>query len=156
VFFVFKEEYMTTRGVRGATTTSADTASGILAATRELLLAITQANPGLQPDDLASAIFTASADLQAEYPAKAARELGWESVPLLCAQEIPVPGGLPRCIRLLIHWNTDRPQKDIRHVYLHEARRLRPDLAGSENPSNSELVSPDPIQPTLPTKEILP
>ncbi len=119
---------MSLRGVRGATTVAHDRAEEILSATRELLEAILQANPSLQADDLASAIFTTTADLHSAYPAQAARELGWSDVPLMCAQEIPVPDGLPLCIRVLLHWNTELPQPAIRHVYLKEAVRLRPDL----------------------------
>jgi chorismate mutase len=119
---------MPLRGIRGATTVSSDQEEEILAATQELLVAIRQANPTLQPEDLASILFTVTPDLTAAYPAKAARQLGWTEVPLLDSQEIPVPGGLPHCIRVLLHWNTGLGQKDIRHVYLGEAVRLRPDL----------------------------
>jgi chorismate mutase len=119
---------MSLRGVRGATTVAQDQADEILAATRELLQAILLENPDMQPEDIASAIFTTTADLRAAYPARAARELGWREVPLMCAQEIPVPEGLPLCIRVLIHWNTNLPQVAIRHVYLREAVKLRPDL----------------------------
>ncbi len=119
---------MSLRGVRGATTVNHDQADEILAATRELLQAILQENPDMQPEDIASVIFTTTADLRAVYPARAARELGWREVPLMDAQEIAVPGGLPHCIRVLIHWNTALPQVAIRHVYLREAVSLRPDL----------------------------
>jgi chorismate mutase len=78
--------------------------------------------------DLASAFFTVTEDLHSAYPSQAARELGWQHVPLICSREIPVPGGLPRCIRVLLHWNTDLPQHAIRHVYLGGAAELRPDL----------------------------
>jgi chorismate mutase len=130
VFFYlsFSGGAMSLRGVRGATTAAQDQAEEILSATRELMEAILQANPALQPEDIASVIFTTTADLRAVYPARAARELGWTEVPLMCAQEIPVPEGLPRCIRVLLHWNTELPQVAIRHVYLREAVRLRPDL----------------------------
>lgn len=119
---------MPVRGIRGATTTSQDDPEAILAAARELLEEIALANPTLKPVDLASALFTVTADLRAAYPARAAREMGWENVPLMCAQEIPVPGGVPHCIRVLLHWNTDLPQAKVRHVYLGEAASLRPDL----------------------------
>jgi chorismate mutase len=99
----------------------------ILAATRELLAHIVEAND-LDVSDVASAIFTATRDLDAVPPARAAREMGWTGVPLLCMQEMAVVGALPRCIRVLIHWNTERPQELIRHVYLDGARVLRPDL----------------------------
>jgi len=126
---------MSLRGVRGATTAGQDQAEEILFATRELMEAILLANPALQPEDIASVIFTTTVDLQAVYPARAARELGWTDVPLMCAQEIPVPEGLPRCIRILLHWNTELPQVAIRHVYLREAAILRPDLRPDLNSS---------------------
>lgn len=119
---------MPVRGVRGATVADQDQPEAVLAATRELLQAICAANPQLRPEDLASAIFTVPGDLTSVYPAQAARQLGWALVPLLSAREIDVPGGLPRCIRVLLHWNTDLPQQDIRHVYLGAAASLRPDL----------------------------
>jgi chorismate mutase len=119
---------MSVRGVRGAITVKADEPEEILAATRQLLSAIVQANPSLQPDDLASVFFTVTDDLHSTYPAQAARQLGWVNVPLMCMQEIPVPGGLPRCIRVLLHWNTELPQPAVHHIYLEEAVRLRPDL----------------------------
>jgi chorismate mutase len=119
---------MAIRGIRGATTVPIDQPEAILTATRELLAALLEANRGLQPEEIASAIFTLTDDLQSAYPAQAARQFGWDSVPLMCAREIPVPGSLPRCIRVLLHWNTDRSQKDIRPVYLGAAASLRPDL----------------------------
>lgn len=123
---------MGVRGVRGATTVSENLPGPILSATRELLLAILEANPSMQSADLASAFFSLSPDLNAAYPAAAARELGWHQVPLMCFQEIPVPGGLEACIRLLLHWNTDLSQAEIQHVYLHRAEGLRPDLRRNE------------------------
>jgi chorismate mutase len=120
---------MSLRGIRGAITVSSDHPDEILAATCELLTAIQKANPSLCPEDLASAIFTLTEDLCSTFPAKAARQLGWENVPLMCMQEIPVPDGLARCIRVLLHWNSDLPQSSVRHVYLKEAVRLRPDLS---------------------------
>jgi chorismate mutase len=119
--------------IRGATVVDQDHAEIVLAATRDLLQAICAANPLLQPDDLASAIFTVTGDLTSIYPAQAARELGWAHVPLLSAREIDVPGGMPRCIRVLLHWNTDLPQTDIQHVYLGPAASLRPDLGSRSN-----------------------
>jgi chorismate mutase len=127
---------MLLRGVRGATVVADDQPDLILNATRELLLAILEANPSLQPADLASGLFTLTEDLCAAYPAQAARQMGWVEVPLMCAREIPVPGSLPRCIRVLLHWNTDLPQVEIQHVYLGEAVRLRPDLFSSSYSSN--------------------
>jgi len=116
------------QGVRGATVAAENTPEAILSATREMLLAIMAVNPSLQTEDLASAFFTVTVDLNATYPARAARELGWMDVPLLCAREIPVPGELSRCVRVLLHWNTNLPQSDVQHVYLNEAVQLRPDL----------------------------
>jgi len=118
---------MSTRGVRGATVAAANEAEAILAATQELLLAIRNANPSMRAEDLASILFTVSDELDAVYPAQAAHQLQWTGIPLLCAREIPVPGGLPNCVRVLIHWNTDLPQGEIRHIYLKEAAQLRPD-----------------------------
>ena len=118
---------MPCRGIRGATTVESDSAGVIVAATRQLLMRMVEAND-VDIADIASAFFTATPDLTAAFPAQAARELGWHHVALLDAQEIPVPGGLPRCVRVLVHWNTSRPQDEIRHIYLGEAARLRPDL----------------------------
>ena len=120
---------MAIRGIRGATTVERDEPGQVIAATRELLEKILSANPGLDPGDLASALFTVTGDLTSAHPARAAREMGWELVPLMCALEIPVPGSLERCIRVLLHWNTDLPQGSIQHVYLYNAAALRPDLA---------------------------
>ena len=133
------------RGIRGAITVEEDRAESILAATGKLLTAMLEANPSLRSKDVASVIFTLSPDLCSAYPARAARQLGWVNVPLLCAQEIAVPGGLPRCIRVLIHWNTDLAQSQIKHVYLKEALILRPDLTGR---ADDDRLSPDsPVQP---------
>ena len=114
------------RGIRGATTAEENTAEAILAATKELLALIVEAND-LRVDDVASAIFTATPDLTATFPAKAAREMGWRGMALLGAQEIRVPGSLERCIRVLIHWNTEKRAAEIRLVYLRGAQALRPD-----------------------------
>lgn len=114
--------------MRGATTASEDSPTAILEATRELLETL-RAENDIQPEDIASIFFTTSHDLSSAFPAAAARELGWHRVPLLCSTEIPVPGGVQRCIRVLIHINTTRGQEEIRHVYLREASRLRLDLA---------------------------
>ena len=115
------------RGVRGATTVEADDREQILIATRQMLALMIRRNE-IDAADLASAQFTVTKDLTAEFPALAARQLGWIEVPLLCGYEISVPGSLPMCIRVLLHWNTSLSQKDIQHVYLHQAERLRPDL----------------------------
>jgi len=117
------------RGLRGATTVPKNEADAILQATTELLGALVDAND-LQEADVASVVFTSTPDLDAAYPAVAARRLGWTETALLCVQEMAVRGSLPRCIRVLIHWNTDHAQDQLRHVYLREAKRLRPDRAG--------------------------
>ncbi|MFO7634336.1 MAG: chorismate mutase [Caldilinea sp.] len=114
------------RGVRGATTVDRDEREEILKATRELLALVIHLN-GIQPEDVASAIFTTTPDLSAAFPATAARQLGWLDVPLMCSHEIDVPGSLGMCIRALIHWNTETPQQEIQHVYLKDAQSLRPD-----------------------------
>src|SRR5437870_8156440 len=114
------------RGLRGATTATANTSEAILAATEELLAALRDAN-GFEPADVESAIFTSSPDLTAEYPARAARRLGWDGVPLLGASEVAVPDGVPRCIRLLLHVYTTKSPRDLKHIYLRGAAQLRPD-----------------------------
>jgi len=119
---------MPVRGIRGAIDVTSDQTDEILSATRELLEAILLANPTLKSVDLASVLFTVTDDLSSVYPAQAARQLGWDEVPLMCAREIPVPGSLKRCIRVLLHWNTNLSQADVCHVYLHGAVVLRPDL----------------------------
>ncbi len=119
------------RGIRGATTVQDDTAAAILDATEELLAEIVSAN-GLRLEAIASALFTVSPDLTATFPAAAARRMGWHLVPLLNFTEIGVPGGLARCIRVLIHVNTTAAQDEIHHVYLREAHILRPDLQPTE------------------------
>ncbi len=113
------------RGIRGATTAAANTAEDILEATHELVTALARLND-LQPDEIASAIFTTTPDLNATFPALAAREIGWTEVPLLCSHEMAVPGALDRAVRVLLHVNTDRPASEIRHAYLRGARQLRP------------------------------
>jgi chorismate mutase len=122
---------MPCRGIRGATTVETNTRAEILDATRELLTHMVRVNR-VTIEDIASILFTATPDLTAAFPAQAARELGWQSTALLDAQEIPVPGSLVRCIRVLIHWNTDRAQTEIAHIYLNGATGLRPDLAGGQ------------------------
>lgn len=117
---------MMCRGVRGAITVSRNDETEILEATRELLQSIVQANE-IDPADIASIYFTTTADLNATYPAYAARQLGWFEMALLCGHEMVVPNSLPKCVRVLIHWNTTHASKDIIHVYLREARSLRPD-----------------------------
>lgn len=116
------------RGVRGATTVEENTEEAILAGTLELLRHMVEEN-GIQPEDVTSVFFTTTPGLNAAFPAAAALRLGWRHTALMCAQEIAVPGALPRCIRVLIHWNTEKSAQEIRHVYLREARSLRPDRA---------------------------
>jgi chorismate mutase len=123
---------MPIRGIRGATTVTADEPDLILQATRELLEEILAENDDMQPEDIASAIFTVTDDLVATFPAQAARQMGWDLVPMLCGREIPVPGSLPRVIRVLVHWNTELTQSEIKHVYLHDAVKLRPDLIAAQ------------------------
>jgi monofunctional chorismate mutase len=113
--------------VRGATTTQADEKVAVREAVRELLGEVMRRN-GLRPADLVSVFFTATTDLTSEFPAIAARELGWTDVPLLCASEIAVPGALPRCLRVMLHVHGPPPATGARHVYLRDAAALRPDL----------------------------
>ncbi len=119
---------MPVRGVRGATTVDRNQKDEILERTRELLIHMVEAN-GIRIEDIASAWLTTTPDVYAEFPAVAARQLGWTQVPLMQSHEMSVPGMLPLCIRVLLHWNTDKAQSEIRHIYLREAARLRPDLA---------------------------
>lgn len=119
---------MMVRGIRGATSVRANTREAIVEAAAELLRAVADAND-VERSHVASIFFTTTQDLNAEFPAVAAREAGWTNVPLLCGHEMAVPGGLPRCLRLLMHVNTDRPPGEIQHVYLHEAAALRPDIS---------------------------
>lgn len=123
---------MAVRGIRGATTASANTREEILAATREMLEILIEAN-NVDSEEVASAHFSTTPDLTAEFPAVAARELGWTMVPLLCGHEMSVPGSLPMTVRVLVHVNTDVPQSGIHHVYLRGARALRPDLQSSSH-----------------------
>lgn len=127
---------MSCRGVRGATTVDANEREAILTATRQLLALLIRRN-GIESEDIASVIFTVTKDLNAEFPALAARQLGWTNVPLLCGYEIEVPGSLPLCVRVLVHWNTDKAPGDVHHVYARGAERLRPDL---EAPPAADLA----------------
>ena len=123
---------MPCRGVRGATTVETNSAAEILGATRQLLARMVEAND-IEIADVASVFFTATPDLTAAFPAQAARDLGWHQVPLLDAQEIPVAGSLPHCVRVLLHWNTYKSQQEVRHIYLGGAALLRPDLQESRD-----------------------
>jgi chorismate mutase len=121
---------MPVRGVRGATTVTRNQKEEILDVTKELLATMLEVNE-ISTEEIASAWITTTPDLYAEFPAVAARQMGWTEVPLMQSHEMSVPGMLPLCIRVLLHWNTEKTQSDIRHVYLREAARLRPDLSSS-------------------------
>ncbi len=115
------------RGIKGATTVERNARDEVLAATTELLQLMIERN-GIDPDDVASALFTTTTDLNAEFPAVAARRMGWSEVPLVCAHELDVPGSLGMCLRILLHVNTEKTAREISHVYIRGARVLRPDL----------------------------
>ena len=123
---------MPVRGIRGATSVEADDPAQILSATRALLQEILAANEIVEFDEIVSAIFTTTSDLTSTFPAEAARVLGMAQVPLLCACEIPVPGSMPRCIRILLHINTERTQAEIAHIYLGGAKKLRQDVDSAQ------------------------
>ena len=138
------------RGIRGATTADANTREAILAATREMLALLIEQNR-LQPDDIASAIFSTTPDLNAEFPAVAARDLGWVDTALLCTHEMAVPGSLPRCIRVLIHWNTSCRADEVRHVYIRGARSLCPEravLTAQREPAGARAESIEMLAPS--------
>ncbi len=120
------------RGIRGATTVEADEPEHILEATRELLREMLDANGIDDFEPIAAIFFTTTQDLRSTFPAEAARELGMSMVPLLCNQEIPVPGRLPRCVRVMMQVNTLKLQEEMRHIYLRDARKLRPDLLSAQ------------------------
>ena len=118
---------LTVRGLRGATTVEADTVAQVTERSQELMREIMVRN-ALSEDDIISALFTATADVTSIFPATAIREIGFGAVPLLCAAEIPVPGSMPLCIRVLLHVHSTRSRDDMHHVYLHGAQGLRDDL----------------------------
>lgn len=120
---------MPTRAIRGATCAVENSANAILEAASELLRAIAAAN-ALAPSQMISILFTLTPDLDAAYPTRAARELGWNDVPLIDAQQPNVKGDLPRCLRVLIHCESERAPSEMKHIYLGEAKKLRPDLRG--------------------------
>lgn len=122
---------MKVRGIRGAVQVEANTPEAILDAARRLITEMVRAN-GVEPDDVAAVIFTCTSDLNATFPAEAARALGWDRVPLLCSREIEVPGSMPRVLRVLMLVNTTLTQDEVVHVYLGEAERLRPDLRSAQ------------------------
>jgi len=115
-------------GIRGATTVEEDSLEQILDATQDVLVRLQELN-GFSPDDIASILFSTTQDLRSTFPARAARRLGWVEVPMLCTHEVDAPSSVPRCIRVLIHWNTDKTLKEVRHAYLRGSRVLRPDWA---------------------------
>ncbi len=117
---------MMCRGVRGATTVQSNSRQDILVATRQLLALMIRQND-IDKNDVASAILTTTTDLNAEFPALAARQLGWHNVALMCFHELDVPGSLRLCVRALIHWNTEKTADEIVHVYVKGAKKLRPD-----------------------------
>lgn len=119
---------MISRGIRGAITVSEDKAAVVLEATQQLLKTIQKEND-FEVEDIVSILFTVTADIKTVFPAEAARMLGWNLVPLLCFREIEVAGSLPLCIRVLITINTDKAQRDIKHIYLKGAEALRRDLS---------------------------
>lgn len=119
------------RGIRGATTVESNNRDEILSATRELLSALIEAND-IRPEEVASVFFSTTQDLNAEFPAVAARDMGWSHAALMCTHEMYVPGSLPMCVRVLMHVNTARTQDEVRFVYLRGARALRPDLSPEE------------------------
>jgi chorismate mutase len=123
---------MSVRGIRGATTVQQDTPELIRSAAKELMEEILRRNQITDFDNVISAVFTTTHDLCSAFPAEAARAMGMNFVPLLCAQEIPVPNSMPRCLRILLHVNTDRTPRDIEHVYLHDAQKLRPDIRSAQ------------------------
>ena len=116
------------RGVRGATTVEENSSEAILRGARELLALMIRANE-IDPEDVASVIFSTTIDLDAEFPALAARQFGWTNVALMCGHEMNVPGSLRKCIRILIHWNTEKTADEIAHVYIRGAKKLRPDIS---------------------------
>jgi chorismate mutase len=123
---------MLCRGVRGAITVEEDTPEAIVSATAELLKAVIDAN-GIEEEQVASVIFTTTPDLHAAHPAQAARAVGWWQVALMGCQEMDNPNGLPRTIRILIHWNTTKKLDELVHVYMRGAEKLRPDLIYPKN-----------------------
>lgn len=117
---------MWVRGVRGATVAQANTREAIIEATREMLTKLVEAND-IHVEDIASAFFSTTRDLNADYPAIAARQLGWADTALMCMHEMDVSHGLAHCVRVLVHWNTDKSAHDVAHVYINGAEVLRPD-----------------------------
>ncbi|WP_075617678.1 chorismate mutase [Paenisporosarcina indica] len=120
------------RGIRGATTVTEDSPQHILEETEKLILTMAREN-NIEPEDVASVIVSTTTDIHAAFPAKAVRSIPkWTYVPVMCTHEMDVPGAITLCIRVLMHVNTDRAQRDIQHIYLNEAMKLRPDLISTK------------------------
>jgi prephenate dehydratase len=134
-------------GVRGATTVEHDTLEAVLDATQDLLERLRALND-IDPDDIASIVFSTTRDLTSTFPARAARRLGWVQVPMLCTHEVDAPSSVPRCVRVLIHWNTTRTTREVRHAYLRDSRLLRPDWAWPplSGPAGAVLAPEDPVK----------
>ncbi|MCZ2259460.1 chorismate mutase [Sporosarcina sp. G11-34] len=119
---------MTVRGLRGATTVEKDEEQAVLSATEALVIEVAEAN-GVRPEEIVSVLISTTPDIKSTFPAKAVRTIeGWKYVPVMCTHEMDVPGAMPQCIRILMHVNSEIPQKDIKHIYQNEAIKLRPDL----------------------------
>ena len=131
-FFLGESHHMPVRGLRGAITVGENSAEEILSASRELLVELIRVNDLTDFTEIVSAVFTTTPDLTATFPAEAARSLGMHHVPLLCASEIAVPHGMPRCLRVLLHVNTEKTQLQMVHVYLRDAKKLRPDMTSAQ------------------------
>jgi chorismate mutase len=134
------ERVLACRGIRGATTASANTAEDMLEATDQMMRMLIALND-LRPEDVASAYFTTTPDLNATFPAIAAREIGWLEVPLICGHEMAVTGSLQKCIRVLLHVNTTKTAAEIKHVYLKGARQLRAEWAYDDDQANAILMA---------------
>lgn len=119
--------YPVCRGVRGATTVQSNSANEIEKSAKELLALLIRAN-GIEPEDVASLVFSTTTDLNAAFPSIAARQFGWNDVAMMCVHELDVPGALPRCLRILLHWNTTKSASEIKHVYVKGAASLRPEF----------------------------
>ena len=131
---------MMVRGVRGAISVTQDEVDEVLAATRRLLLTIVEQN-GINSEDLASVWLTTTPDITSCFPAIAARQIGWVDVPLICAHEMSVKGGMPLVVRVMMHWNTTKSQKEINHIYLGETVKLRPDKVHVPAISDEEIAN---------------
>ena len=131
---------MRCRGIRGATTVEENTKEAITEATRELLQLMVESN-AIDVEQVAAATFTTTPDLNAEYPAVAARQIGWYDSALLCSHEMGVPDGLPMCIRILLLVNTEMSGKEIKHIYIKDAKNLRPQRDAADGGVGSPMKS---------------